>query len=84
MPQHPKESIVRLFQGGEAWLDFAFDDFSEGNVGIPHARTTIHESGTSGSQLLDSFRNEIDQDGWVRDDEGGLVHEFGFHREAGI
>ena len=62
-------------------LDFALDDFQQGDIGFTETRTALDERGTAAVELLDALRDHVDQDGRVFDDQGGLFDEFGFHRQ---
>jgi hypothetical protein len=70
---------VVVFLDALARFDLAFDDLGEGDIGIPHAWATLDEWWAACGELFDSFGDEVDQDRRVRDDQCGLVNEFGFH-----
>lgn len=64
-------------------FDFAFDDFSEGNIRNTHARTDCGEWGAAAVQLFHALRNEVDQNKWISDNFRGLFEKIAFHMGAG-
>ena len=63
--------------------DFFFDDFGQSNVGNAHAGRNIHEgtaeATTTGVELADTARYQVDEDVWVADFFGGFFSEFSVH-----
>ena len=60
-------------------LDFALDDFLEGDVGDAHARAGGDQRRTAAVELPDALGNQIDQNKWVADNFGGFIKEIAFH-----